>query len=115
MPSNGTCLFLSKLQKVDRITVSTLDNYECENCDQDLLDFHQHLQKMHKMPLIFYCKNCNDYKIVQNFVEIDSFFEHECNSSTFLNVTCKDLWAYMDTSKFISGGDGKCIQLGKDL
>ena len=122
------------LQKIERITVSTLNNFECENCDEDSLNFHQHLQKMHTMPVILYCKNCNDYKIVQTFDEIESFFEdHECNSPTsnsqiepvpsvsssnlqnFLNVSCKDLSANMDTSKFISGGVGNCIQLGKDL
>jgi hypothetical protein len=56
-----------KLQKIERITVSTLNNFQCENsnCDEDFLNFHQHHQKMHSMPVILYCKNCNDYKIVQ--------------------------------------------------
>ena len=123
-----------KLQKIERITVSTLHKYECENCDKDFLNFPQHLRKMHTMPVILYCKNCNDYKILQTFDEIESFFEqHECNSPTsnsqiepvpsasstnlpkILNVKCKNLSANLDTSKFISGGDGNCIQLGKDL
>ena len=126
-----------KLQKIERITFSTLNNYQCENCNEDSLNFHQHVQKMHTMPVILYCKNCNDYKIVQTFNEIESFFEeHECNSPTsnsqiepvpsvsstkstnlpkILNVKCKNLSANLDTSKFISGGNGNCIQLGKDL
>ena len=123
-----------KLQKIEKITVSTLQKYECESCDKDFLNFHKHVQKMHAMPLILYCKNCNEYKIVQTFNEIESFFEeHECNSPTsnsqiepvpsvsstnlpkILHVKCKDLSANLDTSKFISGGNGNCIQLGKDL
>lgn len=134
-----------KLQKIERIIVSTLNNYECQNCDKDFLNFEQHLQKMHKMPLILYCKNCNGYKIVQSFDEIESFFElHECNesegtsaqvigsnthvsnsqiehvpsvSSTSLpkivKVICKDSKAVLHTTKFKSGGSGKCIQFGE--
>ena len=90
-----------KLNKIEKMTFSSSSNgqkYECKMCGHISVifkNFCRHLRIRHKemLPIIFRCKNCDFYKILQTFDDnqIEKYFEeHQCSNNEE-RIECIDL------------------------